>query len=64
MYIAINREHGRDDDGPMIKPATIEAMVTAAMQFDAFISGDFETAEANQSQDLNRATPAEQEAVG
>jgi hypothetical protein len=64
MYIAINREYGRDDDGPMIKPATIEAMVMAAMQFDAFISGDLETAEANQSQDLNRATPAEQEAVG
>jgi hypothetical protein len=47
MYIAISREKGRDDDGgPIIRPATIEAMVVAAMQFDDFISGKLNTPEA------------------
>ncbi len=39
MYIAISREKGRDPDGPVIQPATMDAMVLAAMQFDDFISG-------------------------
>lgn len=30
----------RAGDGPQIKPATIDAMVTAAIKFDAFIAGD------------------------
>lgn len=39
MYIAISREKGRDNDGLVIQPATMDAMVIAAMQFDDFISG-------------------------
>lgn len=42
MYIAISRENHRktdDDGGPVIRPATMNAMVIAAMQFDDFISG-------------------------
>ena len=39
MYIAISRESGRDADGPRIKPATIQAIVEAAIEFDDFISG-------------------------
>lgn len=43
MYLAIKREEGRgNDDGPIIRPATIDAMVVAAMQFDDFISGKLE----------------------
>ena len=46
MYIAICRERGgrRDDkDGPMIQPATMNAMVEAALLFDDFISGRLQT---------------------
>lgn len=41
MYIAISRDQGRNDggDGPIIRPATMNAMVEAAVQFDDFISG-------------------------
>lgn len=40
MYIAICREQGHGDNkGPSIKPATMEAMVMAAIDFDDFISG-------------------------
>lgn len=39
MYLAIKREEGRDPDGPVIRPATMDAMVQAAIQFDDFISG-------------------------
>lgn len=42
MYIAVSREKGRDEDGPIIRPATIDAMVVAALQFDDFISGKIE----------------------
>lgn len=39
-YIAVMREQGRNsEDGPIIRPATMDAMVVAAMQFDDFISG-------------------------
>lgn len=41
MYIAVSRDAGRDD-GPTIRPATMDAMVLAAMQFDDFISGKME----------------------
>jgi hypothetical protein len=40
MYIAIRGEERRGDwEGPKIKPATIHAIVDAAVQFDAFIEG-------------------------
>lgn len=42
MYIAISREQSREPDGLRIKPATMEAMVMAAIQFDDFISGKLE----------------------
>jgi hypothetical protein len=42
MYNAIARENARQHDGPVIQPATMNAMVEAAMQFDAFIAGKFE----------------------
>jgi len=38
MYNAISRD-SRSTDGPKIHPATIHAMVQAALDFDAFISG-------------------------
>lgn len=38
MLEAVSREHERHN-GPRIAPATIEAMVQAAIQFDLFISG-------------------------
>lgn len=40
-YIAVKRDE-RNGDGPTIQPATMSAMVEAAMQFDAFISGKLE----------------------
>lgn len=46
MYIAVSRERSREEDGgPVIRPATISAMVEAAIQFDNFIKGDYEKAE-------------------
>jgi hypothetical protein len=38
MYAAICREQGRDSE-PKIKPATMDALVMAAINFDDFISG-------------------------
>jgi hypothetical protein len=40
MYNAISRDRDRTN-GPVIQPATMDAMVEAAMQFDAFIAGKF-----------------------
>ena len=37
-------EQSRRNDGPSIKPATIEGMVTAAITFDAFIAGSLHAA--------------------
>ncbi len=42
MYEAICREQKRENEGPKIKPATVDAMVLAAIQFDHFISGHCE----------------------
>lgn len=56
MYMAISREQGKDEP-PRIKPATIEAMVMAAIKFDAFISGRLEDTPA----EPDRTTPAETE---
>lgn len=39
MYIAMRREQGIDPSAPKIQPATVQAMVAAAIQFDDFISG-------------------------
>lgn len=39
MYIAVSRDAGKDGLPP-IKPATIDAMVDAAIKFDDFISGE------------------------
>jgi hypothetical protein len=41
MYIAISRDTGRDPE-MKIRPATINAIVEAAMNFDLFIRGAFE----------------------
>ncbi len=41
MYNAISRDRERNH-GPIIQPATMNAMVDAAIQFDAFIAGRFE----------------------
>lgn len=38
MYLAVSRDQGRVE-GSVIKPATMHAMVEAALQFDDFISG-------------------------
>ena len=43
MYDAISRD-ARKEGGPVIRPATIIAMVEAAIQFDAFISGALQAA--------------------
>lgn len=42
MYIAISRDAGRED-GPKIRPATIDAIVEASIKFDLFISGAFDS---------------------
>jgi hypothetical protein len=41
MYEAISRDRERKN-GPVIQPATINAMVEAAMDFDDFIAGRFD----------------------
>ena len=42
MYSAISRDQGRAD-APQIRPATMDAMVEAAVRFDDFISGKLQT---------------------
>lgn len=44
MYTAISRDRERNN-GPVIQPATMDAMVQAAMNFDDFIAGRFEEIE-------------------
>lgn len=44
MFIAVSREHQREPDGLKIQPATMNAMVNAAIVFDDFISGKIEAA--------------------
>ena len=41
MYIAVSRDVERSPNSPKITPATINAMVEAAIQFDLFISGAY-----------------------
>lgn len=38
-YLKEMHNEARRENGPVIKPATMEAMVKAAIQFDAFIAG-------------------------
>lgn len=45
MYVAISRENDRKE-APKIQPATMHAMVDAAIQFDRFIRGDYDQKEA------------------
>lgn len=55
-YIAVMREQGRNgEDGPTIRPATMNAMVEAAMQFDDFISGKL-VAKPEELQETTNAT--------
>lgn len=39
-YLKEVRDMARRDEGPQIKPATIDAMVDAAIKFDNFIAGN------------------------
>lgn len=52
MYAAVSRESGRNDEAPKIRPATINAMVDAAIHFDLFIAGAYDqTAEEPEPQE-------------
>lgn len=52
-YIAVMREQGRNsgDDGPIIRPATMDAMVVAAIQFDDFISGKLSSSDNSEAEE-------------
>jgi hypothetical protein len=39
LYSAVVRDAGRDPEAPKIHPATMDAMLEAAIKFDRFISG-------------------------
>ncbi len=39
-YLRVASDLARREEGPTIQPATIDAMVIAAMKFDSFISGE------------------------
>src|ERR1051325_1339682 len=52
MYLAIKREE-RVGDGPVIQPATMNAMVEAAIQFDDFISGKLAPPSDSEGDDLD-----------
>ena len=43
-YLKEMHSEARRENGPTIRPATMDAMVDAAIQFDAFISGKLEAA--------------------
>lgn len=43
MYVAISRDQGRGDEAVKIRPATISAMVEAAIEFDFFIKGGYDS---------------------
>lgn len=42
-YLREMHTESRRENGPIIRPATMDAMVEAAIKFDMFISGKFET---------------------
>lgn len=54
MYREISNDN-RKNDGPQIKPATMDAMVRAALDFDDFISGKLQA-----RIDRPKATPAKE----
>src|SRR5271169_74457 len=56
-YLKEMHNEAHRNNGPVIQPATMNAMVDAAIQFDAFIAGRFEIEE----YDPTPATPATQE---
>lgn len=63
MYSAISREASRKD-GPVIQPATMDAMVEAAINFDAFIAGEFSRPSApGTNDDEKEAEPGTPEAT-
>ena len=41
MYVAMKSEELRNDNGPILQPATIDAMVEASIKFDMFIAGAY-----------------------
>lgn len=41
-YLKEMHNESRREGGPVIKPATMNAMIEAALQFDAFIAGKFD----------------------
>jgi hypothetical protein len=49
MFRAVAQEASRND-GPVIKPATMHAMVEAAIDFDRFIAGKFDIDELESQQ--------------
>lgn len=49
-YLIAASDLARRNEGPAIKPATIEAMIHAAIGFDAFISGELQTKEVPDAQ--------------
>ena len=53
-YLREMHNEARREGGPVIQPATMNAMVDAAIQFDAFIAGRFDP-----YQDEPEAVPAE-----
>ncbi len=57
MYRAISADAGRGSI-PAIKPATMDAIIDAALRFDAFIAGKFELAE---EEDLATAPETEKQ---
>lgn len=63
-YLREMYAESRRENGPTIKPATMDAMVDAAIKFDAFISGEFEKPDSEtrggaQSEATPEATPEE-----
>lgn len=58
MYKAIS-DDSRRDNGPKIQPATIEAMIYAAIKFDKFIAGEDAPAESLLGAKLEEAERAQ-----
>ena len=67
MYEAVSREKARTTEPP-IKPATMTAMVEAALDFDDFISGELQAriakAERSKSPKGTKSTPTATAAAG
>ena len=46
-YLAEAARLANRDEGPKLRPATIDAMIVAAFKFDNFIAGNIQSADAN-----------------